>query len=104
MRTITVAEFMSLDGVVESPERWHMSYVDEEMMAAMFPADSDADTLLLGRRTYDSFAGAFANAPQDDPVAARMTGQTKIVVTSTPDTVVWKNSVALTARHLHSPA
>ena len=73
MRTITVAEFISLDGVVESPERWHMPYVDEQMFAVMYPADSDRDTMLLGRTTYDGFAGAFAHAPQDDPVAARMT-------------------------------
>jgi dihydrofolate reductase len=96
MRTITVAEFISLDGVVESPERWHMRYVDAEMMAVMYPADSDLDTMLLGRTTYDSFAGAFAHAPQGDPVATRMNALTKAVVTSEPDTVTWANSTALT--------
>lgn len=96
MRKITIAEFISLDGVVESPEKWHMSYVNDEMFAAMYPADSDVDTMLLGRTTYDSFAGAFANAPQDDPVAARMNQPAKVVVTSTPETVTWTNSSALT--------
>jgi dihydrofolate reductase len=95
MRKLTVAEFISLDGVVESPERWHMTYVDAEMMAAMYPADSDMDTMLLGRTTYDAFAGAFANAPDGDPVATRMNALTKAVVTSTPETVGWKNSTAL---------
>ena len=96
MRKITVAEFISLDGVVESPERWHMSYVNDEMMAAMYPPDSDADTLLLGRTTYDTFAGAFASAPASDPVGSAMNGLTKVVVTSTPETVTWVNSAALT--------
>ncbi|HEX8346222.1 MAG TPA: dihydrofolate reductase, partial [Actinoplanes sp.] len=96
MRKITVAEFISLDGVVESPERWHMPYVNEEMMAVMYPPDSDMDTMLLGRTTYDTFAGAFAHAPQGDPVAARMNQLAKAVVTSTPDTVTWANSTALT--------
>jgi len=96
MRKITIAEFISLDGVVESPEKWHMSYVNDEMFAAMYPADSDVDTMLLGRTTYDSFAGAFAAAPQDDPVAARMNRPAKVVVTSAPETVTWTNSSALT--------
>ena len=96
MRKITVADFISLDGVVESPDQWHMSYVNDEMFAAMYPADSDMDMMLLGRTTYDSFAGAFEHAPQDDPVAARMNQPAKVVVTSTPETVTWTNSAALT--------
>ena len=96
MRKLTVAEFISLDGVVEAPDTWHMSYVDEEMFAVMFPADSDVDTLLVGRTTYDSFAGAFADGPEDDPVVARMNRPAKVVVTSRPETVTWKNSTAIT--------
>src|SRR5687767_2092995 len=96
MRKITVAEFISLDGVVESPEKWHMQYVDDEMFAVLYPADSDMDTMLLGRTTYDTFAGAFAGGPADDPVATRMNRLAKVVVTSTPDTVTWVNSTALT--------
>ena len=96
MRKITIAEFISLDGVAESPEKWHMQYVDAEMFEVMYPADSDMDTMLLGRTTYDTFAGAFAGGPADDPVAARMNQLAKVVVTSTPDTVTWANSTALT--------
>jgi len=96
MRKIVVAEFISLDGVVEAPETWHLSYVDAEMFAIMFPPDSDVDTMLLGRTTYDSFAGAFADGPDDDPVVANMNRPAKVVVTSDPTTVTWKNSTALT--------
>jgi dihydrofolate reductase len=96
MRKLTVAVFISLDGVVEAPDKWHMSYVDEEMFAIMWPADGDVDTLLLGRTTYDSFAGAFGNGPDDDPVVASMNRPAKVVVTSRPETVTWKNSTALT--------
>ena len=87
MRKITVAEFISLDGVVESPEKWHMQYVDAEMFEVMYPADSDMDTMLLGSTTYDSFAGAFADGPADNPVAARMNQPAKVVATSAPDTL-----------------
>jgi dihydrofolate reductase len=96
MRKLTVAEFISLDGVVESPERWHMSYVDEEMFARMWPEHSDIDTLLLGRVTYQSFAGAFAHGSDDDPVVANMNRPAKVVVTRTLDDLSWRNSTALT--------
>jgi dihydrofolate reductase len=92
MRKLIVAEFIALDGVVESPERWHMAYVDAEMFAAMWPAGSDIDTLLLGRVTYDSFAGAFAHGSDDDPVVANMNRPEKIVVTSAAGDLSWRNS------------
>ncbi|GAA0926480.1 dihydrofolate reductase family protein [Virgisporangium aurantiacum] len=92
MRKLIVAEFIALDGVVESPERWHMTYVDAEMFAAMWPAGSDIDTLLLGRVTYDSFAGAFAHGSDDDPVVANMNRPEKIVVTGKAGDLSWKNS------------
>ena len=96
MRKITVADFISLDGVVESPEKWNMQFIDAEMFEILYPADSDMDTMLLGRTTYDTFAATFAGGPADDPVASRMNRPAKVVVTSSPDTVTWANSTALT--------
>lgn len=96
MRKITVAEYISLDGVVEAPDEWHMAYVDEEMFAAIYPADSDVDTMLLGRTTYDSFAGAFEHGDPDDLVVGNMNRMNKVVVTSTPQTVTWVNSTTIT--------
>jgi dihydrofolate reductase len=83
MRKLTVAEFISLDGVVEAPETWHMSYVDEELMGAVRAAGAGMDTMLLGRVTYQTFAGAFADAPADDPVAAQLNRPEKVVVSTT---------------------
>ncbi|MEV4536142.1 dihydrofolate reductase family protein [Asanoa sp. NPDC049518] len=90
MRTITVGQFVSLDGVVESPEKWHMPYVDEEMMQAIW--SEPADTLLLGRVTYDSFAGAFAALPDDDPIGGPMNRPAKVVVSRTRPSLAWRNS------------
>jgi dihydrofolate reductase len=92
MRKLIVAEFIALDGVVESPEKWHMSYVDAEMFAAMYPEGNDMDTLLLGRVTFDTFAGAFAGGSDDDPVVANMNRPEKVVVTSRAGDLPWKNS------------
>src|SRR5215831_3640356 len=95
MRKLTVAEFITLDGVVEAPERWHFPYVNEEMFAAMWALSAECDTMLLGRNTYENFAGAFANAPADDPVASQMNRPTKVVVSTTLAELPWANSTLL---------
>ena len=94
-RKIVVAEFISLDGVVEAPETWHMSYVDDEMMAVIFEDNDRFDSMLLGRRTYDSFAGAFANAPADDEAGAQMNRQSRVVVSSTLRDPSWAGTTVL---------
>jgi dihydrofolate reductase len=95
MRKIIVAEFISLDGVVEAPETWHMGYLSEEMFAVMWSLNERCDTMLLGRNTFASFAAAFGDAPADDPIAARMNRPTKVVVSSTLTDPGWANSVVL---------
>lgn len=97
MRKILVGEFISLDGVVEAPERWHFPYVDEQMMASMRGVGARTDTMLLGRRTFESFAAGFANAPSDDPVASQMNKPLKVVVSTTLSDLGWKNSTLLPA-------
>jgi dihydrofolate reductase len=95
MRKLVVAEFISLDGVVEAPDTWHFPYMNEEMFGVMWSLNADADTMLLGRVTYQSFAGAFANASADDPVAAQMNKPAKVVVSKTLDDLEWANSTLL---------
>ncbi|MEV4623182.1 dihydrofolate reductase family protein [Asanoa sp. NPDC049573] len=90
MRMITVAEFISLDGVVEAPDKWHFPWLDEEMMTAIW--SEPAETMLLGRVTYESFAGAFAGMPADDPVAAKMNAPEKVVVSRSLSSPSWVNS------------
>ena len=68
MRKITAGLFISLDGVVEDPQDWHFPYFNDEMGAAVDSQLAAADTLLLGRKTYDSFAGA---GPTGRPLARR---------------------------------
>ncbi|SLN77878.1 hypothetical protein ROA7023_04548 [Roseisalinus antarcticus] len=52
--------------------------------------------LLLGRRTYDIFAAHWPNAGDDNPVTQKFNKATKYVATSTPDTLDWENSQAIT--------
>ena len=92
-RKIVVADFISLDGVVEAPETWHMSYVDDEMMGVIWEDNDRFDTMLLGRTTYESFAGAFAEA--DDEVAGQMNRQSRVVVSTTLRDPSWAGTTVL---------
>jgi len=95
MRKIVVGEFISLDGVVEAPEAWHFPYVNDEMFGVLWALNERCDTMLLGRNTFDGFAGAFANAPADDHVAAQMNRPAKVVVSATRTEPGWANSTVL---------
>ena len=59
MATITASLFVALDGVVDPGEgEWHFPYFNEQMAGAV-DKTHDADVMLFGRVTYDSFAGAW---------------------------------------------
>jgi dihydrofolate reductase len=99
MRKITAGLFISLDGVVEEPGDWHFPYFNEEMGAAVDQQLGRADTLLLGRKTYDSFAGAWPEretAGDEDAEFARALGDArKIVVSNQVLEFSWRNSEQL---------
>jgi hypothetical protein len=65
MATLTSSMFMALDGVVDPMVgSWHFPYFNDEMGKAV-EGTHDADVMLFGRVTYDSFAGAWpAGRPQ----------------------------------------
>jgi dihydrofolate reductase len=92
MRTITAGLFMSLDGVVESPETWHFPYFNDEMGQAVASQMAGADTMLLGRRTYQEFAGYWPNQGDEVPMAAVINGTQKLVASTTLQSVEWQNS------------
>jgi dihydrofolate reductase len=89
---------MSLDGVIESPHEWHFPYFNEEMGAAVDRVFT-ADTLLLGRKTYESFAEAWpkreAEGGEDAEFAKRLGDARKIVVSNQQLAFTWRNSEQL---------
>jgi dihydrofolate reductase len=99
MRKIIAGLFISLDGVVEAPDQWHFPYFNEEMGAAVSATLGTADTVLFGRRTYDSFAGAWPEreaAGGEDAEFAKLLGDArKIVVSNQPLEFTWRNSEQL---------
>jgi dihydrofolate reductase len=99
MRKITAGLFISLDGVVEDPQDWHFPYFNDEMGVAVDAQLGSADTLLLGRKTYDSFAGAWPErevAGEEDADMGKALGDArKIVVSNQNLQFTWRNSEQL---------
>lgn len=103
MGTIVVAEFVSLDTVMEDPGGaegtphggWSMAYWNDEIAAFKTEELFDAEAMLLGRTTYEGFAAAWPTMKDEEGFADRMNGIPKYVVTSTLDTLTWNNSTRL---------
>ncbi|MEU6333040.1 dihydrofolate reductase family protein [Streptomyces cellulosae] len=95
-RKIVASVFISLDGVVEAPDQWHFPYFNDEMGAAVGAGLSNADTMLFGRVTYDSFAGAWpereAAGGEDAGFAKQLGDMRKIVFSRSPLDFRWRNS------------
>jgi dihydrofolate reductase len=96
MRKIVAGLFVSLDGVVEAPERWQGPYANDEMGRTVGAQMAAADTMLLGRRTYEEFAAYWPNQGSDVPFADQMNNIPKLVVSTTLKTVEWHNSTLIT--------
>jgi dihydrofolate reductase len=91
--------FITADGIPEINFAWHMPYFDEHMGRAVDEDYKTSDVLLLGRSTYDSFAGAWPDresAGDDDAAFAKQLGDTrKVVVSRRPLEFSWRNSELL---------
>ncbi|EAP98149.1 putative secreted protein [Janibacter sp. HTCC2649] len=92
MGSITSSLFISLDGVIESPDKWHFPYFNDEMGAVVGEQMGKADATLLGRQTYDEFASYWPSADPADPFTQAMNGGRKYVVSSTLESADWENS------------
>lgn len=109
MRKLIVSTFLTLDGVMQAPggadeDRsggfehggWQMPYFDETAGAAVAEGMARSDALLLGRKTYEIFAGFWPTADDEDPFTAIMNGFAKYVASTTlKEPLEWNNSTLL---------
>jgi dihydrofolate reductase len=91
VRKIKSNFFISLDGVVESPDKWHFPYFDDEMGAAVGGGFATTDAMLMGRVLYEEWA-AYWPEHADDPFGDTMNGMKKYVVSNSLQTAEWQNS------------
>ena len=88
--------FISADGVAEIDPDWHFPYFDENMGRAVGDDYDTSDVLLIGRATYDSFAGAWPDretaGEADAPLAKQLGDMRKVVISRRPLEFTWRNS------------
>jgi dihydrofolate reductase len=99
MATITASMFSALDGVVDpGVGNWHFPYFNEELGNAV-DGTHDADVMIFGRVTYESFAGAWpereAAGEEDAEFARRLGDMRKVVASRSPLEFTWRNSEQL---------
>jgi dihydrofolate reductase len=109
MRKLIVAEFITLDGVIQAPGGeeedtegsfvhggWTHPYWHDDIGAHFFQAMTEADTLLLGRKTWQGHGAAFDPMPEGDPFGDVMKSKKKYVVSTTlKSTSLWRNSTII---------
>jgi dihydrofolate reductase len=109
MRNIVVAEFVSLDNVIQAPGGadedteggfthggWTWPYWHDDIGARFFEAMGQSDALLLGRKTWQIHGGAFEPMPAGDPFGDVMNKTPKYVVSTTLKTAsAWRNSTLI---------
>jgi dihydrofolate reductase len=93
MGAIHVHEFMSLDGVIDTPT-WTAEYgFHPKMSEAIGAVTARSRGVLLGRSTYEMFEPAWSTRTvEEDPGAPFFNDTTKYVVSGTLTTATWRNS------------
>ena len=101
MGKIVVSEFVSIDGVMEAPggepgyahSGWVWRFPSEEQLAYKFDEVMSHQALLIGRRTYESFAEAWPS--REGPFADQMNSMPKYVASTTMTSAGWSNSTVI---------
>jgi dihydrofolate reductase len=87
--------FISLDGVVESPDQWHFPYFNDEMGAAIGRGTERYTAFLMGRVLYDQWSEFWPSQDDEVPFASFINNVPKYVVSSSLDEATWQNTTVL---------
>ncbi|WP_104054606.1 MULTISPECIES: dihydrofolate reductase family protein [unclassified Arthrobacter] len=108
MGKVSLDLFMTLDGVYQGPGGahedtsggftlggWQAGYVDTESGSAIMAGIDQMDALLLGRRTYEIFAGYWPQLGTSNPIAEKFNSMDKYVVSRTLEDPHWQGTAVL---------
>jgi dihydrofolate reductase len=103
MRKLVVAEYVTLDGVMQDPggvgelaqSGWNKRYWNDELAKFQYDGLVASDALLLGRVTYEGFAAAWPTMTGEGDFAVRMNAYPKYVASTTLRHPAWTNSHVL---------
>src|SRR5262245_56037254 len=104
MSSLVAVPFVSVDGVMQAPGApgedrsggfehggWAYGYFDDAMQGIIAEQIETADAILLGRGTYDIFAGYWPRVSGEDRVATALNGAEKYVASASLEAVDWNN-------------
>lgn len=96
MRKLIVSEFVTLDGVIEAPEKWQFPYLSEDVLEQIAAEVHSAEASLLGRNTYEIFAASWPQRTRNEfGVADKLNSEPKYVVSSSLEKTEWNNSTLI---------
>ncbi|SDL02386.1 Dihydrofolate reductase [Nonomuraea maritima] len=95
MGKIISSFFISLDGVVESPDKWHFPYWSDEMGAAVGAGIQRSAAMLMGRRLYDEWSSYWTTTEADPEIATAFLNAPKYVLSNTLKTADWENTTII---------
>ena len=108
MGLLRAIEFMSVDGVIQSPGHpeedteggfrhggWQREYFDEVLGAAAAEGMASTDAYLFGRKTYEAMASYWPTVSDADPYARHLNGSPKYVASRTMSTVEWAGTTLI---------
>lgn len=93
MRKLTAGLFHSIDGAVEAPDQWQFDQFDDDLGAMLGAILGRVDTVIMGRKGYEEWAGYWPNAQQDEFFGKFINGVPKHVASRTLSApLAWSNS------------
>jgi len=93
MGRIISSFWISLDGVVEEPENWHMPYLDDELVDIISAGMKTNKALLMGRQLYDEWSAHWTTSTDD--IAEYFNMVPKYVISSSLQDPTWNNTTAV---------
>lgn len=87
--------FISLDGVVESPHKWHFPYFDDAMGSIIGKGMESTTAFLMGRRLYEEWSSYWPGQGPDEPFSEFINTIPKYVLSSKPTDPTWQNTTIL---------
>lgn len=96
MRRVFVWEYLTLDGVMESPEKWQFPYYSDDLAEFIKAQVFAAGALLLGRVTYEAFVAYWPSRTNNEwGIADKFNSMPKFVVSSTLEEAKWNNTTLI---------
>ena len=97
MRKVTAGLFYSVDGVAEAPDQFQFDSFDDELGALLGSVMTQVDTVIMGRRGYQEWAGYWPSAEQDMDFGGYINNVPKFVASRSlkPADLTWSNSTLI---------